>query len=90
MIRERSWPGLTLENIVQAVANQVLRYGKMEIDRAYPDSLVLAIHDEPAAEAPIGRIQLDEYIRLMSKGWSWTHGLPLAAEGWQGPRYGKR
>ena len=90
MIRERSWPGLTVENIVQAVANQLLRYGKLEIDAEWPDSLVLAVHDEAVAEAPVGHIDLDTYIARLCKGWWWTQGLPLAADGWVGPRYGKR
>lgn len=90
MIREKSWPGLTLENIVQSTANQLLRYGKLEIDAAYPDALVLAVHDEAVAEAPVGLIDFDTYAGLMCKGWWWTKGLPLKADGWVGPRFGKR
>lgn len=90
MIRERSWSGLLLENVVQAVANQVFRYGKLEIDALYPDTLVLGVHDEAVAEAAIGAINLEKYIAAMCRGWHWTRGLPLAADGWQGPRYGKR
>jgi DNA polymerase len=90
MIRERSWPGLTLENIVQAIANQLLRYGKIELARHYPRTLVLAVHDEAVAEARIGAIKLKDYIGHLCRGWWWTNGLPLAADGWQGPRYGKR
>lgn len=90
MIRERSWPGLTLENIVQAIANQVLRYGKLEVDKVYPRTLVLAVHDEAVAEAKKGFIDLGIYERALCAGWHWTRGLPLAADGWQNPRYGKR
>ena len=90
MIRERSWPGLTLENIVQATANQVLRYGELEVDAKWPGVLVLDVHDEAVAEAPVGLIDLKEYEATLCKGWRWCEGLPLAADGWVGPRYGKR
>lgn len=90
MVQERSWPGLTLENIVQAIANQLLRYGKLEIERSHPGTLVLAVHDEAVAEARKGSITLKGYIAALCKGWSWCQGLPLAADGWAGPRYGKR
>jgi len=90
MIRERSWPGLTLENIVQATANQVLRYGKLEVENVYPGTLVLAVHDEAVAEAPRGAIDLGVYERTLCKGWNWCRGLPLAADGWQHGVYGKR
>lgn len=90
MIRERSWPGLTLENIVQATSNQVFRCGKIEVDQRWPDSLILGIHDEAVAESRKGLIRLDEYTAELCKGWRWTRGLPLAADGWIGPRYGKR
>ena len=90
MIREKSWPGLTLENIVQATANQVFRHGALAIEKRWPGRLVLGIHDEHVAEAPIGEIDLDEYMKVMCTQPRWAPGLPLAASGWKGPRYGKR
>lgn len=90
MIRERSWPGLTLENIVQATANQLLRFGSLEIDAIYPDIQILSVHDEIVSEAPKGAVNLERYIEAMCKGWYWTRGLPLAADGWTHTRYGKR
>lgn len=90
MIRERSWPGLTLENVVQSVANQILRNGSLEVEAVYPGIQILSVHDEILSEARKGAISLEHYIELMCKGWHWTRGLPLAADGWVGPRYGKR
>lgn len=90
MIRERSWPGLTLENIVQATANQLLRAGSLEVEARWPGIQILSVHDEALSEAPIGTVNLEEYINVLCKGWHWTRGLPLAADGWVGPRYGKR
>lgn len=90
MIRERSWPGLTLENIIQAMGNQVFRHGKIEVEKEYPGTLILGVHDEAIAEAPIGKIDFERYCAALCKGWHWSQGLPLAADGWQGPRFGKR
>ena len=90
MIRERIWAGLVVENAAQACANQVLRYGKIEINRRWRGVLVLAVHDEALAEVPRGSISLEDFISALCKGWQWTTGFPLAASGWVGPRYGKR
>ena len=89
MIRERTWPGLVVENVAQATANQVLRYGKLNVDKRWPDILVLGIHDAALSEAPKGMVGLDDYITELCNV-PWARGLPLAAEGWVGPRYGKR
>jgi DNA polymerase bacteriophage-type len=90
MHKERAWPGLFLENIVQGIANDCLRYAELDLDEAYPDSIVLDVHDEVDCEVPVGTLPLSEMKRIMCKGWSWSRGLPLAASGWTGVRYGKR
>jgi len=90
MIRERTWPGLTVENIAQSTANQLLRYGKLEVEKEYPGTLILAVHDEAASEARRGAIDLDRFKAALCKGWEWCRGMPLSADGWQHGRYGKR
>jgi len=90
MITQRAWPGLFLENVVQATANDVLRAGSLEVEREFPGSIVLHVHDEIVCEVPEGTMTVEDLTRLMCKGWRWSEGLPLAAEGWTGGRYGKR
>lgn len=105
--RLRAWSGLFVENIVQAIANDVLRAAMLRVDRwcwtipavaTYlntlpPDertAVVLTVHDEIVIEVPKGTITLETYLGKLIEHVCWSHGLPLAAEGWIGPRYGKR
>lgn len=53
-------------------------------------AIVLRVHDEIVIEVPAGTIQLEKYLGILTEHTSWSTGLPLAAEGWTGPRYGKR
>lgn len=89
-IRQRAWAGLFVENIVQAVANDLLRYAELAVDEQWPDSIVLDIHDEIVLEVPIGSVKLEELIAVMCAERPWSRGLPTAADGWVHPRYGKR
>jgi DNA polymerase len=108
--RERAWSGLFIENIVQAIANDVMRAALLAVHdwtrkqpaiAAYLNTLpasrrtaiVLHVHDEVVLELPPGMITLEKLIALMTKELAaanpWMKGLPLAAEGWIGPRYHK-
>lgn len=94
--RERSWSGLFLENIVQAIANDVLRYAMLQVGYDTKDSgvsptpIVLHVHDEIGLEMPIGSYSTEQLVKVMTTPAPWAQGLPLAAKGWSGPRYGKR
>lgn len=113
--REKAWAGLFLENIVQAIANDVLRGARIEIHKdtlkvpaiaAYlaklPEwertAISLCVHDEVNLDVPRGSYTLKRLLEVMclplvkhdGSGEIWSTGLPLAAEGWSGPRYGKR
>lgn len=105
--RERAWSGLFVENIVQAIANDVLRGNLLRLHRdtlavpavaAYlatlPEeertAICLHVHDEIVLDVPKGSYPLDRMIELITQPLSWAEGLPLSAEGWTGPRYGKR
>ena len=90
MTRERSWPGLFVENVAQATANQLLRHGALEVERTFPGTQVLSVHDEILCEAPVGRMTVEGLSQAMCRLPEWARGLPLAAEGWKHGRYGKR
>jgi DNA polymerase bacteriophage-type len=51
--------------------------------------LLLSIHDEVIAEAPIGTASVKEFEAIMSEVPIWAPGMPIAAEGWIGPRLRK-
>ncbi len=105
--RERAWSGLFVENIVQAVAHDILRAAQARLhadtlsvpqiaaylstlDPEERTAIALHVHDELVLDVPIGSYALKRMIGVMVQETSWSRGLPLAAEGWVGPRYGKR
>lgn len=105
--RLRAWSGLFVENIVQAIANDVLRAAMLRVDRfcwSIPavaaflrtlpldeqTAITLTVHDEIVIEVPCGTIALKDFLAKMAENPPWSAGLPLAVEGWTGPRYGKR
>lgn len=105
--REKSWAGLFVENIVQAIACDVLRGALLRLDadtlsvpaiysylQTLPEwertAISLHVHDEVALDVPIGSYPLKRMIVVMCAGESWCPGLPLNAEGWTNPIYGKR
>ena len=85
-----TWGGKIVENIVQAIARDVLMEGiKGAEARNVP--VLTSIHDEVIGEADMadGPAKLRTLNEAMTAGAPWTKGLPLAAEGWHGPRYRK-
>lgn len=80
--------GLITENIVQAVARDLLAEGKLRLEAAgyLP---ILSVHDEAIAEVPVGFGTVEEYESILSALPEWATGCPVAAEGWRGFRYRK-
>ena len=86
LVKEKTYGGKLTENIVQAVARDVLVEGMFALERAEMP-IVATIHDEIIAESDADR--LEEGIALLTKGADWTAGLPLAVEGFACRRYRK-
>lgn len=76
--------GLIVENVVQAIARDVLvdAMGRLE---GVGIPVVLHVHDEIVAETD----RLDEMVAIMERTPSWANGLPLAVEGSTADRYRK-
>lgn len=85
-----AYGGLLTENVVQAVARDILRDA---LKRARKENLpvVLTVHDEMVCDVPEARADHKMLEQLMSDVEPWTKALrvPIASEGWQGERYRK-
>jgi DNA polymerase len=84
-----TYGGRLTENIVQAVARDLLAHGMRNAARA-DYRIVLHIHDEIVCEQPIGQGSIAELERLMGDMPPWARGWPVEAMGgWVGRCYRK-
>ena len=86
--RARLWHGLACENIVQAVANDLLRDALRRLDAA-GHRVILHVHDEIVLEADDVEAAAAQLEAVMVTPPAWAAGLPLAAEVNIRERYGK-
>lgn len=84
-----TWGGRLVENIVQATANDILRFASENLERAfYP--LVLHVYDEIVSEIPQGWGALGIFEAIMATMPRWASDWPIKASGgWRGRRYRK-
>lgn len=85
---ERTWGGTITENIVQAVARDLMMLGILRLERAGYRAL-LTVHDEAICEREIGTGDVGEFVKLLCTRPKWAEGCPIEASGWSGPRYRK-
>lgn len=87
--RISTYGGKLAENITQAVARDVMAANmpRME-DAGY--GIVLTVHDECISEAPDSpEYGVDAMANILAMAPKWGEGLPLAAAGFESPRYRK-
>ena len=84
-----TYGGKLFENIVQAVAGDLLWHAVGNCERAgYP--VVLRVHDEVLTEVPDRpEFNVAGLCRLMTDAPAWAAGLPIAAAGFEAKRYRK-
>jgi DNA polymerase bacteriophage-type len=82
--------GKLVENIVQAIARDILVHGMLLADEIGL-CIVAHVHDEIVTENPdtTDGLGLDDLVWCMSQVPSWAPGLPLEAKGWSGYYYKK-
>lgn len=88
-IRMDTWGGRLTENIVQAVARDILRHAIVNLERA-GYGVVLHVYDEIVAEVRKLWGSVEEFERIMATMPPWAADWPIkAAGGWRGERYRK-
>lgn len=87
-VRLKTFGAKLFENVVQAVARDILVHGMFNVDNAGYE-IVLHVHDEIVSEHPIGQGSLEEFSELMCDIPSWAHGCPIRADGFETIRYRK-
>jgi DNA polymerase len=80
--------GVFIENMVQAIARDILATGMVRAHRA-GFNLVMHVHDELVALTKLGEDRLQNLIDLMAEAVRWAPGLPLGAAGYIGRIYRK-
>jgi DNA polymerase len=86
--RDSTYGGKLTENIVQAMARDILAHALKKVDAAGYD-VDFHVHDEIVAESSEKAPSLKDFIKVMLELPSWAEGLPMAADGWIGKRYRK-
>lgn len=87
-VRETTYGGKLVENIVQGIAYDLMAHGMLAAEAAdYPT--VGTVHDELIAEMMNGVGSHKEYERVISAPPPWADGCPVGAEGFESVRYRK-
>lgn len=76
------------ENIVQAVARDILAEALLRLEKA-GYSIVCHVHDEAVLEVPTGKSSVEEVNAIMAACPDWADGLPLRADGFESMIYKK-
>lgn len=85
---ERTWGGTITENVVQAVARDLMMYSMVRLEKSKYEALLM-VHDEAICQRKVGRGSVEEFVKIICETPTWGEGLPLEAKGWTGPRYRK-
>lgn len=85
-VKLETWGGKLTENIVQAVARDLMAHAQLQV----PYHIALHVHDEIVVEAPVGAFTVEELEAIMQNTPDWAAGWPIKADGgWVGHRYRK-
>jgi hypothetical protein len=81
-----AWPGLWIENAVQAVARDLFVAAMQRLESA-GYSITMHVHDEILAEVPDGFGRDEDFLHILTAAPAWATGLPIAAKVRNGPRF---
>lgn len=83
-----TYGGKLVENIVQAIARDLLAEAMVNVDKA-GYRIVMHVHDEIIIECEKEKADLAEVCRIMGQPVKWAKGLPLRADGYETDYYKK-
>lgn len=86
---KHTYGGKLTENIVQAIARDLLATALDNIFRDKKYKILGHVHDEVIAEVDQGTGDLEEFNAMMVKRPAWAKDIPVEADGWIGMRYRK-
>ena len=90
--RVSTYGGRLVENIVQAIARDILVAAMMRVD-ASAFNLVTTIHDELVSDGDFDEngdpLTQEEYDCIVAEVPDWAEGCPIAVDGHNGMRYKK-
>lgn len=87
-IRTSTYGGKLVENIVQAIARDIMCEGIWAMEEAdYP--VIGTVHDELLSEMLYGKGSIKEAEKIVSRILIWAKGCPITAEGFEAERYRK-
>jgi DNA polymerase len=86
--RVETWGGKLVENLVQAIARDILR-DKMLALNALGYDIRAHVHDEVILSVPWTEVGSERVSAIMGAELPWTHGLPLSAESYECEYYQK-
>ena len=87
-VREGTYGGKLVENIVQAIARDLMVEGCLNAEsKGY--AVIGTVHDELIAMVDKRFGSADELVEIMRQKPRWAGDCPVNAEGWQGGRYRK-
>lgn len=87
-VREGTYGGKLVENIVQATARDLMVHGCFAVERKGYE-VIGTIHDELLTEVDEGFGSYKELESLLCAKPKWATDCPVSAEGWVGSRYRK-
>jgi len=88
-MRMDTYGGKLCENVVQAIARDILTFAMKNVERA-GYAIALHVHDEIVSEVVEATGSIEEFERIMATMPTWAADWPIrAAGGWRGKRYRK-
>lgn len=89
-MKVHTYGGKIVENIVQAIARDIMVLGMFAAEE-HRLPVILTVHDEILTEPREDDVEATAalLVRLMCRRPAWFRNCPIAAEGWEGPRWKK-